>query len=466
LPTVIDSLIVELGLDPAKYTAGRKQVEQDFGKTKDTALRTAKDIEASGSRAASFFSKLRTEFLALTAAMLSAEALKKLTIDTSDAVAATGRLANTLGIAVKTFSQWQNASRLAGGSAEGMASTISKLTDELQIYQATGIAPPMLAWLKALGIDILEANGHLKSATDLMDSMNLAVQRFDMPKRRAVLESLGIDQGSINLLIQNRDAFRGFLAEADKLGTISKQDSDSAIEFQHSLTGLLLTMENMERKAVTFLTTLRNSEFFASGKMPWWAPSELLKGYEPLINMLAAIKDAFKPGTMPPWAPSEIWKRITGKTPGPQGELSPEQRESTIRSEFAKQGIDPNVAVQVARSEGGINRFMTGDYGSSFGAFQLHKGGIASGGNAGPGLGDEFQRKTGLDPADPANEAAAIRFAAESPASLSALQARLMRPCRMSTIRGAARRPLTWISTGRLRSTALTRIALQVWLPA
>lgn len=68
-----------------------------------------------------------------------------------------------------------------------------------------------------------------------------------------------------------------------------------------------------------------------------------------------------------------------------------------IRAAALRYGIDPDVAVRVARSEGLGN--YRGDHGTSFGAFQLHVGG---------GLGDVFQRETGLDPRDPKNERAMI----------------------------------------------------------
>jgi hypothetical protein len=80
-----------------------------------------------------------------------------------------------------------------------------------------------------------------------------------------------------------------------------------------------------------------------------------------------------------------------------------------IQSEAIRLGIDPNVALRVARSEG-LGSF-TGDSGSSFGAFQLHRGGIAPGGNRVSGLGDDFFRETGLDPSNPANERQTITYA-------------------------------------------------------
>jgi hypothetical protein len=78
-----------------------------------------------------------------------------------------------------------------------------------------------------------------------------------------------------------------------------------------------------------------------------------------------------------------------------------------IRETAAKYGISPEVALRVAQSEGlaqfssGVRR-PDGSMEPSFGAFQLYTGG---------GLGNQFQKDTGLDPSDPANEKATIEYA-------------------------------------------------------
>ena len=71
-----------------------------------------------------------------------------------------------------------------------------------------------------------------------------------------------------------------------------------------------------------------------------------------------------------------------------------------IRETAKKYGVDPDVALKVAKSEG--LRDFSGDGGKSGGAFQLYTGG---------GLGNTFKKDTGLDPLDPANEKATIDYA-------------------------------------------------------
>ena len=91
---------------------------------------------------------------------------------------------------------------------------------------------------------------------------------------------------------------------------------------------------------------------------------------------------------------------------GTGGNVSQDIREAYIRQRALAYGINPDIAVRVARSEG-LNVLADrqgglGDQGTSGGDFQLHVGG---------GLGDLFRSKTGLDPLDMSNWMAADDFA-------------------------------------------------------
>lgn len=89
------------------------------------------------------------------------------------------------------------------------------------------------------------------------------------------------------------------------------------------------------------------------------------------------------------------------------------QMEAFIRREAARLGIDPEIALRVARSEGLQEGTWQSNvmqpYGreASYGPFQLH---VDPTGKR-PGMGNDFIRETGLDPADPANWEASTLFA-------------------------------------------------------
>lgn len=83
-----------------------------------------------------------------------------------------------------------------------------------------------------------------------------------------------------------------------------------------------------------------------------------------------------------------------------------------IRDAAIKRGIDPDIALRVAKSEGGLdswnlqsNYVKNGVREPSFGPFQLYKGG---------GLGNAMMKQTGLDPALAANGPAGVDFALDN----------------------------------------------------
>ena len=90
-----------------------------------------------------------------------------------------------------------------------------------------------------------------------------------------------------------------------------------------------------------------------------------------------------------------------------------QELEAYIRKAAQARGIDPDTAVRVAKSEGlqpgawQSNYMKNGVREPSYGPFQLYKGG---------GLGNDFQKATGLDPADPATVQPGIDFALDNAA--------------------------------------------------
>ncbi|SFK79041.1 hypothetical protein [Methylocapsa palsarum] len=116
---------------------------------------------------------------------------------------------------------------------------------------------------------------------------------------------------------------------------------------------------------------------------------------------------AYSPPVAPAGAPGAA---------GPQSSIAPTEQEAYIRQAAQQRGIDPDTAVRVARSEGLGASAYAGDQNSSFGPFQLHYGGVASGGNATPGMGDDFTKQTGLDARDPSTWKAQTDFALDNAA--------------------------------------------------
>ena len=136
MPTIIDSLIVKLGLESSDFQAKKSKVDKGLKDTGAEADKTGAKFKKVGKDGADSFnnvSKSATKFLALIGGTMAVKRFIEQTIASS---AALDRLSKNLNENVSTVSAWSNAAELAGGSAEGLQGTmdmVSKSQTELML---------------------------------------------------------------------------------------------------------------------------------------------------------------------------------------------------------------------------------------------------------------------------------------------------------------------------------------------
>lgn len=152
MATIIDSLVVTLGLDPTGFKKGQEEVKKGLNDTRKNADQTAKDMEAAGKRAASFFGSIRTELLALVGVTLSAQGIKTFITSMTSDLMRLGIESRALDISAKSLDGWERAATAAGSSAEKMAGTLGSFQKVLtQIRTGGGQDDPLFGALAAFG---------------------------------------------------------------------------------------------------------------------------------------------------------------------------------------------------------------------------------------------------------------------------------------------------------------------------
>lgn len=138
MATVIDSLVVTLGLDPSKFKAGQNEVKKGLDETRKNADQTAKDMEAAGKRAASFFGSIRTELLALVGITLSAQGIKTFITSMTSDLMRLGIESRSLDMSAKSLDGWERAAAAAGSTAERMSGTLGAFQKTLTNIRTGG----------------------------------------------------------------------------------------------------------------------------------------------------------------------------------------------------------------------------------------------------------------------------------------------------------------------------------------
>lgn len=226
-PTVIDSLIVTLGLDPTDFNTGRKKAAADMLSSREDAARTAKEMEARGKQAAQFYGSIKREALGLFAVVTGAGGLERFTVQTVNNFSAIGRAAQSMGLATSELSAFQNMIVRNGGSADAAKASLQGLSKSMQEWKALGntAALPYLNRVRANAND---------SALQVYEKFSRYAPTVNAKTANMVGQGLGLDEASINQAMKGDAAYRAGMQKSRDLGVPSDDDVKKVTELQRA----------------------------------------------------------------------------------------------------------------------------------------------------------------------------------------------------------------------------------------
>ena len=245
MPTIIDALIVTLGLDPKAFKKGAKGVDDTLAKTGKNAKKPGQALEQVGKKDADAMDKFRKEIIRTTAAIVGLAAIKAFVSSVTQSDAALGRMSTNVGMSTQALSQWEGAASIAGGSAEGMAGDIKGLVQQVQRFSLTGEGGESLKYFRAIGVNVTDAGGRMRDMGKILLDVSDKLKGMDPAKAQAIGAGLGLSEGTINLLMQGRGAVQGYLDAYAKANTRTPEDARNAMERQKSYALLLATFNRL-----------------------------------------------------------------------------------------------------------------------------------------------------------------------------------------------------------------------------
>lgn len=394
--SVLDSFVVEIGLDPTNFTEGQRKAFDAMKKTLDQAKKGATETEDSTRRILQSISSLKTQAIGAVGAVVGATSFVDFIGNAVSTGANLNRLSRAIGVNAQEISRWQGVAKEFGSTGENMASTFKSMTDAFTAWHVGGPEGP----------GVMQAIRQINSAASALDPKNAVTiddthgvngYLVNLAKNLKIIRDLSqdpnmasylagqlpnMDPGMIDLLSRGADVLieklteiRGLTNdEAEAAGLLEQRWNKLKTNAEQGGEGLVLRMRDLGHEL--FSRSISESR-------PW----DALFG-----------TGAYAPVSM---------QTKAGVATTSYGQFSgAKEREAFIRREAIKRGHDPDVAVYAASKEGLYNFVSSIPGEKSYGAFQLH---VTPGGRGGA-LGDQFQKDTGLDPADPRNEAAGILY--------------------------------------------------------
>ena len=255
MATVIDSLIVTLGLDPKKFNKGQKDSEAALKKTKTQADKTNKALEDGAKKAAQAINKVKNEVLGLVVAFLGVRAVVSFGESITNSDAAMGRFANNVGMSTKELSGWEGAIQRAGGTADDMAQSIGAISHQMSDMQM-GIQPSA-EMQRALSMSHMDANKYLNSGTSIRERLLMAADMLHAqpaPMAMNYGKMLEFNPGTTQFLRKGRPEVEKMMDAYLKLNAVTDGDSAEAIRRKNAWLDLASGFEHIGRILITKLS--------------------------------------------------------------------------------------------------------------------------------------------------------------------------------------------------------------------
>lgn len=222
MPTILDSLVISLGLDGKGVIKGAKGASNSLKTLEDQAGHTQTTLVETGKKAGDGFSAARREALALLAVFTGGRSLKAFTSEITRANAQLGYTAERLNMDPRQLYQAQKAVEAVGGSAAEVEATFSSLQNAM-------LEPAKRAQLKVQfgGLGITNFDELVKQGPQaLYKALNRAVQNQPRNVTTPLLQQLGFGNGEINMIDMTTKAFDNLQKKFAGLGPTNKQIKD------------------------------------------------------------------------------------------------------------------------------------------------------------------------------------------------------------------------------------------------
>jgi hypothetical protein len=210
---------------------------QDLEKQADGTEKSVKKIGESSKRTAGGIDNLTKAAAGFLAVLGGMAALKHFVLDSIASGAALDRLSRNLGLNVETISAWGNAVEQMGGSAKGLQGTmdmLSRAQTELRVTGTTSLIP----YFSALGIALSDVHGKALPVDNILLQLATRFEHMDRTQANNIGRMIGIDQDTLNLLLQGRKELELTLARQKENTVLTKKQAEEDVKLQKTIVGL------------------------------------------------------------------------------------------------------------------------------------------------------------------------------------------------------------------------------------
>ncbi|HFU0689534.1 TPA: hypothetical protein ACGRG7_001106 [Morganella morganii] len=260
MATIIDALVVTLKLDKGKFSNDAKKATTESDRLAaaiddlTAAIKGQGDETKKAKKKQDDFTKSVNNGIKAVGAffttILVSSGLSKLISEVGRTNDQLYFLSKNLGMSATEIKKWQNMAEMSGGSADGMAASMSNLSKSLWDLVTIGDSS-VLPYFNALNVGVVDSGGKLRDLDAILLDVADSLSGMSRPQAYNIAKNMGFDEGTINTLLQGRDAMqemldtqRGLVISSEEELEISRQLNKQNAQVRQGWEGLKTLLAN------------------------------------------------------------------------------------------------------------------------------------------------------------------------------------------------------------------------------
>ena len=260
MATIIDALVVTLKLDKGKFSNDAKKATTESDRLAaaiddlTAAIKGQGDETKKAKKKQDDFTKSVNNGIKAVGAffttILVSSGLSKLISEVGRTNDQLYFLSKNLGMSATEIKKWQNMAEMSGGSADGMAASMSNLSKSLWDLVTIGDSS-VLPYFNALNVGVVDSGGKLRDLDAILLDVAGSLSGMSRPQAYNIAKNMGFDEGTINTLLQGRDAMqemldtqRGLVISSEEELEISRQLNKQNAQVRQGWEGLKTLLAN------------------------------------------------------------------------------------------------------------------------------------------------------------------------------------------------------------------------------
>lgn len=245
---IVEQIAVQLGLDAKSYNSEADRAT----KTSDRLEGKLGDVEKQSASLDKSFAGMSKAIAGATkilgglfSAIAVGSGLSKLISDVQKVNNELFFLEKNLGMSARSIKAWQGAANAGGGSAEGMTSSMKGLNKSMNDFVVRGDTT-LLPFMNALGVSMTDNKGKLKDTDAMMLDLADSFSKMDREQAFSIGQDVGFDEGTLNVLLQGRDALKESLEYQKQMYVSSEKELEASRELSKNTAQLQAHWESMK----------------------------------------------------------------------------------------------------------------------------------------------------------------------------------------------------------------------------